>query len=191
MKSRICIIVESSSVLAATIFLLLGLIIIASGCKNETVQKIKERVAGEETLIKGPKRGKSGNDSDNTFRSLTISPSNPDEVYIGSEGNGIFKSTDGGKNWKWLRKGLKNNEGTYAETYDMVIDSENESLIYAAFTSGPELTKKTYSGQVVTGGVYASTDAGNSWKQSNKGLPNSAVTSIALDPVNPKTIYDG
>jgi photosystem II stability/assembly factor-like uncharacterized protein len=41
------------------------------------------------------------------------------------------------------------------------------------------------------GGVYKSTDAGQSWTPFHNGIPNIAVRALAIDPTNPTTIYAG
>ena len=180
---------------AISLLLMLCLISIVQGCVvKETAQKVTAKIlktAVSQKVIKGPNRGEGGNDNDQIFNSLTISPTDPDVVYVGSEGNGIFKSTDGGKTWRWLRKGLKYQESWYAEVYDMVIDPNDETIIYAALTNGPEPTKGKGARRVTTGGVYKSTDSGKSWEQKNSGLPNAAVTSIALDPNHSGTVFVG
>lgn len=129
--------------------------------------------------------------NDLVFQSLAVSSANPDVVYIGTEGNGAFKSTDGGKNWTWLRKGFLIGEScdatqmTYGKIYDIAIDPSNENNVYAAVTCGPEVPDKS------VGGLYKSTDAGITWKQKISGLPNVGVNSLAIDPDNPKIIYIG
>ncbi len=143
------------------------------------------------TLIKGPRPGEGGNDNDQLFNSLTISPTNPDIVYMGSEGNGIFKSIDGGTTWEWLRKGLKHAESWYPEVYDMAIDPSDESIVYAACTSGPEPPEGRDPSKGAIGGLYKSTNGGKSWVQKNSGLPNASVNCIALDPGDPSHLFVG
>jgi photosystem II stability/assembly factor-like uncharacterized protein len=105
-----------------------------------------------------------GNDVD-------IDPSNPDVVYAtlweerqgpwenavwsGTSG-GIFKSTDGGANWKQLTKGLPN-----VVQANLAISPANPKRIYAAVAGvdGTALLDQTR-GNV---GLYRSDDAGESW----------------------------
>lgn len=134
-------------------------------------------------IIKGPDRGQSGNNNDDIFNSLTISPTTSETIYLGSEGNGIFKSTDGGENWTWLRSGLYYEEHSgvtnYPEIYEMVIDPNNENTIYAATVGG------------LSGGVYKSTDGGSTWNRKISGISNYRLDSIALDPNDSNIIYTG
>lgn len=143
--------------------------------------------AGE---IKGPEANGSVF-TDQIFRSLVVSPTNPDIVYVGTEGNGAFKSTDGGENWNWLRRGFltgkacDSSQESYGKIYDLVINPKNENIMYAAVTCGPESPEQSM------GGVYKSTDGGQNWVQKISGLPNAGINSIALDSKNPDIIYIG
>ncbi len=73
-------------------------------------------------IISGPS-GPSGADYDSVFRSLTVDPTNPGIVIIGTERNGFVKSTDGGVNWTRLRYGLRHD--------DIVFASSNNNIVYA------------------------------------------------------------
>ncbi|MCB0405822.1 MAG: hypothetical protein KDD51_13650 [Bdellovibrionales bacterium] len=128
-------------------------------------------------LIKGPAVGSGGNNSDNPFRALAIDPTDPQTIYVGSEGNGVFKSSDGGANYTWLRSGLKHCDDAYPEIYSIAIDSTDRSRIAIATNAGPG---PVTSGHSATAGVYYSTDSGASWSQINTGLPNGDVNSIAI-----------
>src|SRR4030042_2774312 len=43
-----------------------------------------------------------------TIITIAYNPSNPQVVYAGSFGSGVFKSTDGGINWHSANRGLTN-----------------------------------------------------------------------------------
>jgi photosystem II stability/assembly factor-like uncharacterized protein len=148
-----------------------------------------QATSGDGDVISGPQVGEGGNDADQIFRSLTIDPTDDNVVFAGSEGNGIFKSTDGGNSWAWLRSGLKYNEGSvpnYPEIYDMAFDSVDTSVIYAATTAGPGPASGNYPSAI--GGVYKSTDGGATWTQISSNLSNGAVSSIKLSS---GTLYIG
>ena len=87
-------------------------------------------------IYKGPGRGEGINTGDFTFRSLTVSRISPEVVYIGTEGNGVFKSTDGGANWTWLRHGILYTDLGYPEVYDMAIHPTDNNTVYAALLDG-------------------------------------------------------
>ncbi|MDH3258016.1 MAG: glycoside hydrolase [Deltaproteobacteria bacterium] len=137
--------------------------------------------SGGGDVVSGPPVGAGGNDADQIFRSLTIDPTDDRVVFVGSEGNGIFKSTDGGGNWTWLRSGLKYSGGSppsYPEIYDMAIDPVDTSVVFAATTSGPGPASGSYPSAI--GGVYKSLDGGTTWSKVSGVLPNGAATAITL-----------
>jgi hypothetical protein len=58
----------------------------------------------------------------------------------------------------------------------MVINSNTPDTLYA----GTEFQ-----------GVFKSTDGGESWTAINDGLTNLSINALAIDPINPTTIYAG
>ncbi|MCB0462129.1 MAG: hypothetical protein R2816_08395 [Flavobacteriaceae bacterium] len=129
------------------------------------------------------------------FADLELLPGNPNIVYAaawrgerkpwtiisGGENNegGIYKSINGGKDWKKLEEGLP--KGLIGKI-DLAVSAVNSSILYAVIEApGKE------------GGLYKSEDQGKSFKQvsSNEGLVNRPFyyTNIELDPTNPDIIY--
>lgn len=140
-------------------------------------------------IIRGPSQG-APNSEDELFHSLTVSPTNPNVIYAGSEGNGVFKSSDGGNTWTWLRNGLlyfEANPPAYAETYDLCINPIDESIVYWAAASSPGPATGSYSSSCA--GVYKSINGGELWVQKVAGLRNGSVGSIVIDGSG--TLYAG
>jgi photosystem II stability/assembly factor-like uncharacterized protein len=117
---------------------------------------------------------------------IAIHPTNPNIVYIGtgepnnrqtaSFGDGIYKTTDGGKTF--TRLGLAETQ-TIAR---IVIDPKNPETVYVAspghlFGPNPER------------GVYKTTDGGKTWQQIKFIDNDTGFTDIALDPANSSIIY--
>lgn len=150
---------------------------LSSSCSDSNSESLACGASDKSTsLIKGPSVGSSGNNSDNPFRALAVHPSDPATLYVGSEGNGIFKSTDGGANWTWLRSGIYHCDA-YPEIYSIAIDPSDPSRMLMAANSGPG---SPTSGHSSTAGVYKSTDAGNTWTQLNGGLSNSDTNFVHI-----------
>jgi photosystem II stability/assembly factor-like uncharacterized protein len=127
---------------------------------------------------------------------VEIDPSNPEVVYAsmwevregpwedGNEfngpGGGLFKSTDGGNNWKLLSSGLPKD---LSQIYVAIAPSDPKRL-YA--------TLSTASGKL---GVYRSDDAGENWSQiTTDPRPSGRIGGGDLpipkvDPKNPDLIY--
>lgn len=96
---------------------------------------------------------------------IVVDPRDPNVVYAatwqrhrtvaalidGGPGSGVHKSTDGGKTWTELKKGLP---GGIKGKIGLAISPQNPDYVYAAI----ELLRRE-------GGVYTSTDQGASWKK--------------------------
>ncbi len=131
--------------------------------------------------IKGPDVGTSPNDNDQVFRSLAVSHISPEVVFLGSEGNGIFKSVDGGTNWTWLRAGLIQSNNSYPEIYETIIHPTNNNILYVATVPGHQAS-----------GVYKTVNGGQTWSRKVSGFPSEYMSRcISLDSENPNTLYVG
>jgi len=145
-------------------------------------------------IISGP-TGPSGADYDSPFRSLAVDPSNPNIVYLGTERNGIVKTTDGGSTWERLRYGLRHwpqqSSGMvyYPEVWDIAVSPHDPSLVIAATLDSPGPVLGDYPS--TQGGVYRSEDAGATWRRSNCGLTNSRVVSVQFDSGDPDVVVLG
>jgi photosystem II stability/assembly factor-like uncharacterized protein len=114
---------------------------------------------------------------------IIIDPNDNNTVYVGglgdlwgpSEDRGLYKTTDGGKNWKKL---------LYVDTNtgigDMVMDPSNHNTLFAAAWQRRRLAYDFINGGP-GGGLYKSTDAGKSWKKITKGLPPGPFGRIGLN----------
>ena len=105
------------------------------------------------------------------IRIIVQHPTNPDIFAVGTENNGIYFSTDGGKVW------AKRDTGVMHSTfYTIAFDPNDPEVIYA--------------GGFQTG-VYKSVDGGKKWTKSFKGLDNLDIHAIAVTPGNSDLIYAG
>ena len=82
--------------------------------------------------------------------SIAVSPFDRNIALIGTDTVGVYKTTDGGRNWRSASSGLN-----YGRMNDLTYDTLNEGVVYA-IEGGPS------AGSTLTG-VYKSTDNGNSW----------------------------
>ncbi len=119
---------------------------------------------------------------DQTFKSLTVNPKNPNVVYIGTEGNGIFRTLDGGLTWHWLRNGMKHSSGAYGENYSVDINPEDTSELIMGFGASP--------GPAIgsPGAIYMTHNGGNNWVQRICGLENESVPMVWYDKAHPDTL---
>ena len=153
-----------------------------------------------------------GGQARSTFspRPLAVDPRNPMNVYTGTDGPGVFKTTDGGAYWTPVNTGLTN-----TTVQDVAIDPTTPGTVYAggflglakstdggrnwsAATTGlpgavtnvaidPRSPNILYAGTV--DGVFKSTNGGESWSAANNGLTITTVQALAIDPVTPSIIY--
>jgi photosystem II stability/assembly factor-like uncharacterized protein len=125
---------------------------------------------------------------------IAMDPANPDVLYaslwecrqgpweFGNEYNGthggIFKSTDGGKTWQKLTKGLPE----VAQAYVAIAPSDSRRL-YATVASGREV------------GIYRSDDAGENWRRATTDtrpanrIGGGDLPVPRVDPKNPDVLY--
>jgi photosystem II stability/assembly factor-like uncharacterized protein len=125
------------------------------------------------------------NEVTSTIGDVTIAPSDPSIVWVGtgeannrqssSWGNGVYKSTDAGKTWQHM--GL-------AETHHIariVIHPTDPNTLYVAAVGrlwGPSKER----------GVYKSTDGGKTWSNVLFINEDTGVTDIAMDHQSPGTL---
>ncbi len=126
---------------------------------------------------------------------IRIHPKNPDLVYAAvmgdlfksSEERGVYRSDDGGKNWKRILFANAN-----AGAVDLCMDPNNPRILYASMW---RVKRTPYS--MESGGegsaIYKSTDGGETWKNisTNDGLPKGVwgISGVAVSPVNSNRVY--
>jgi len=106
---------------------------------------------------------------------LVIDPTAPQTIYAGTEGRGMYKSTNGGDDWSAVNSGLPDYP---RDVYALAIDPATPQTVYAGTWST---------------GVFKSTNGGGNWSAVNTGLPSDypTVYALAIDPTAPQTIYAG
>lgn len=128
---------------------------------------------------------------------IVVHPKNDDVAWVavlghafGNDGNserGVFKTTDGGKNWERV---LFHSEHTGA--VDIEIDPNNSRILYATLWEAYRNPWEMSSGGEGSG-VYKSTDGGESWENISQrpGLPKgiSGKIGVAISPLNSERIW--
>jgi photosystem II stability/assembly factor-like uncharacterized protein len=123
-----------------------------------------------------------------TIGAVAIAESNPDIVYVGggetairgnvSHGEGMWKTTDGGKTWNYI--GLK--ETQYIGR--IRLHPSNPDIVYVAALGhvfGPNKER----------GIYKSTDGGRTWTQKHFVNDSTGAIDLVMDPKNPNVLYAG
>ncbi len=109
---------------------------------------------------------------------IAIHPIDHNIIYVGCPNGGMYRTIDGGKNWKQLFD-LESNLSIASIT----IDKNNPSNVWAG-TGDPDIRRYPMPGD----GLYKSTNGGNTWKY--MGLKDGRIiTKIELDPTDSNIIY--
>src|SRR5205823_438174 len=104
-------------------------------------------------------------------------PGNPAVYYMGADGGGVWKTTDGGVTWKPIF-----DEESVASIGAIAVAPSNPDIVYVG------TGVNTIYGDVSYGdGVYKSTNGGETWQ--HVGLEDTRhIARILVDPRNPDTV---
>jgi photosystem II stability/assembly factor-like uncharacterized protein len=117
---------------------------------------------------------------------VAVAPSNPETIYAASgeglqrpdlsEGDGMYKSIDGGKSW--IHQGLSE----ALQIGGLSIDPKDENRVFAAVLGHPYGPNKER-------GVYRTTDGGKTWEKVLYTDENTGAIQVLIDPTDPKIVY--
>jgi len=125
---------------------------------------------------------------------LVVDPRDPNKLFAAVLGHpygpnderGIFRSTDGGSTWQKILYKDENTGGS-----DIEIDPSNPDVLYASLwemREGPWEDNNQFQG--TGGGLFKSTDGGNTWRALKNGLPNNLTQiNVATAPSQPSRLY--
>ncbi|MFN3871645.1 MAG: T9SS type A sorting domain-containing protein [Ignavibacterium sp.] len=124
-------------------------------------------------------------------------------LFAGTEGGGVYLSTDNGTNWTAVNQGLTNLNVTsfavsgtnlFAGTFDGVFLTTNNGVNWTKVSTGitnPVILSLAVNGSTIFAGangvipgypgLFVSTDNGANWSIANSGLTNNVVTSILIN----------
>jgi photosystem II stability/assembly factor-like uncharacterized protein len=117
---------------------------------------------------------------------VAIAPSRPSTIYVGTgeadmrsdiaQGNGMYKSTDGGAHWTHI--GLTDSR----QIARILVDPHDPSLVYVAVLGHPY-------GPNAQRGVFRSSDGGRHWTKILYKNANTGAVDLAFKPGDSRTLY--
>ena len=137
---------------------------------------------------------------------VAIDPHNPDTVYAvlyarrrtpwsftsgpaltgGRDVGGLYRSTDGGASWKKLTKGLPGATGRIG----LSVFAKNPKVVYAIVESSEGGTSSIDEVRSRRGGVFRTTDAGETWERQSPLNPRPFYFSqVRIDPEDDQKVY--
>jgi photosystem II stability/assembly factor-like uncharacterized protein len=121
---------------------------------------------------------------------LTIDPHDYDTIWVGTQNvRGIYKSTDGGRTWVEMDKGVVENQGITFRGF--TVDARSSDIVYAA----AEISSWVWAGEersglewdMTQGVVYKTIDGGQNWTPIWRG--DNLARYVWIDPRDPDIIY--
>ena len=109
-------------------------------------------------------------------RLIAVDSGTPPTIYVVLGLSGILRSTDGGSNYRAVY--IKSPGQIQPFITELTADPVTPRVVYAA-------------GDTEDGGVWKSTDAGETWREANRGLPKQGEVVVGLQilPAAPQTLY--
>jgi len=117
---------------------------------------------------------------------VVLDPTNSSVVWLGTGennhqralgyGTGVYKSIDGGQNWKFM--GLKDSR----QIGGIVVDPKNPNIVYVA-------AEGSVWGPGGDRGLYKTIDGGKTWNKVLNISENTGVNNIVMDPRDPNVLY--
>ncbi len=124
---------------------------------------------------------------------VEVHPDNPDVVFVAAIGQafeanperGLYRTKDGGESWE---KVLHISDTTGVT--DVEFHPTNPDVLYATGWRGERKPWTIISGGK-EGGVYKSTDGGETWNKLSQGLPQGIIgkADLAVSPADPDRVY--
>ncbi|HZS97530.1 MAG TPA: hypothetical protein VFA40_12185, partial [Terriglobales bacterium] len=118
--------------------------------------------------------------------SLAVSVSNPNVVYVGtgeaclrgniSQGDGVYKTLDGGKTWKNV--GLHDSRAIGK----VIVNPSNPDIAFVAALGHPY-------GPNTERGIFRTIDGGKTWEKVLYKDENTGAVDVAFDPHNPNILF--
>jgi photosystem II stability/assembly factor-like uncharacterized protein len=114
-----------------------------------------------------------------TITSVSVSKTEPQTIYAGTDTGRLWKTEDLGAYWtEFVGQGLPKRWVTR-----VAIDPRDADVVYATFSGFRNGEDAAH--------VYRTDDGGSTWENISGNLPNAPVNDVVLDPDDPEGVYVG
>jgi len=130
---------------------------------------------------------------------IAVDPNDANRLYVAALGHvydansdrGLYRSTDGGATWKKIL--FKTDDPNNVGAIDVAVDPRNPRVLYCSLWATRRPPWSVYApSNMPGGGLYKSTDGGDTWKQLTNGLPHDEFVGkigVAVAPGNPNRLW--
>ena len=125
-------------------------------------------------------RDMSGAETYDTIQSLSLAPSDPSVIWVGTDDGWVWVSRDAGAHW---RKVTPAGAPQWARVYHVVPSPFDAGTAYATFDAHELGNDRPY--------VYRTADYGRHWTPITNGLPQSSVEVVREDPDHAGLLFAG
>ncbi len=111
-----------------------------------------------------------------TITTISVSPVDPEIVYVGTDDGNVWVSATNGMGWEYLSVDLPSMWVTR-----VAADPIEENTAYVTFSG--------YRWDEFLPHIFRTTDKGQSWEDISSNLPESPINDVIVDPENNSTLY--
>ena len=122
----------------------------------------------------------SGAETYDTIQSVTIAPSNPKVLWVGTDDGWVWVTRNGGRHWSNV---TPSGAPKWARVWHVTVSWRHPGTAYAVFDAHMLGNDRPY--------VYRTTDYGRSWRKITHGLPDHSVLVARSDPNDPDLLMAG
>ena len=156
-----------------------ALVLFAGGIPTAQAPASTSAASIDESLLAGLRWRSLGPARGGRSQAVAGSTKRPTEYYFGATGGGVWKTTDGGLNWRPVSDRFFKSSSVGA----IAVSESNPDVVYVG------MGETQLRGNIIQGdGVYKTIDAGKSW--THVGLEKTrAIGRVRVHPTNPDIVY--
>jgi photosystem II stability/assembly factor-like uncharacterized protein len=109
--------------------------------------------------------------------SIAIDPTDAGRMFVGTDFEGVFRTSDGGATWTAVNTGLPVRYPYGSQVFDLAMDPVQPDTLYL--------------GDLLDFGAFKTATGGDSWFHVINGLGTACIGTVAVEPSDPMTAYAG